>query len=148
MCDYSQRFRQFRPAEPGDRLIAAGRVLSSTTTYDMLVARYDANGQLDSSFGGSGFVDSGLAGDDQAYGVARQSDGKFVVAGMLGLTTTEGVVLLRLHGNGTADTTFGINGVSEIAPRSVIGAGFPHVEQDPAGRLVANCTSGLARFLY
>src|SRR5690348_8367285 len=76
-----------------------------------------ASGELDTSFGQSGFAFTGFSSlglDNNAApsAVAVQSDGKIVVAGA-GFAQTPGVnccssafVLARFNANGTADTTF------------------------------------------
>src|SRR5579885_1516748 len=48
---------------------------------DFALARYDADGSLDLSFGSGGRVVTDFGGDDEAFAVAVQSDGKIVVAG-------------------------------------------------------------------
>lgn len=53
---------------------------------DFALARYDAHGALDSSFGASGIVTTDFAGDpyggsDGANALAVQPDGKLVAAG-------------------------------------------------------------------
>jgi uncharacterized delta-60 repeat protein len=63
-------------AEDG-RLVAAGR-----SGRDVALARYNPDGSLDPSFGGDGKVVTSLApADDIAYALARQPDGRLVVAG-------------------------------------------------------------------
>ncbi len=50
--------------------------------YDFALARYTSNGSLDLSFDGDGKVTTPIGGgNDYAYDIAIQSDGKIVVAG-------------------------------------------------------------------
>jgi uncharacterized delta-60 repeat protein len=97
------------------KIIAAGETLCPTTTGSRMsfgVARYDADGTLDSSFGGDGKVRTNFtAGSDIASGVAVQPDGKIVVAG----TASEGLdaerfALARYETDGALDPTFGVDG--------------------------------------
>ena len=61
------------------RIIVAGE--SGSFLYDFAVARYLADGSLDQSFGGKGFVVLDFGGDDRANALAVQSDGKIIVGG-------------------------------------------------------------------
>ncbi|MBV8780610.1 MAG: hypothetical protein JO353_04370 [Phycisphaerae bacterium] len=68
-----------------------------------LVARYNADGSLDTSFGSGGKVS--ISGIDSAYSIALQSNGQIIVAGGAGFNVA------RLNSNGSLDTTFGNNGL-------------------------------------
>jgi uncharacterized delta-60 repeat protein len=73
------------------------------------LARYDANGVLDASFGTAGKVTSGVFG--RAFAVAIQGDGpdlKIVVAG--DDPVSEDLRLARYNANGSLDTSFGTAG--------------------------------------
>jgi uncharacterized delta-60 repeat protein len=75
------------------------------------LARYEANGALDSSFGANGKVVTGVVGN--AYALALQPDGKIVVAGEVPLsnaTDFSDFVVARYNANGTPDTTFSADG--------------------------------------
>jgi uncharacterized delta-60 repeat protein len=63
------------------KIVAAGDC-SSSTRSDFCLARYNANGSLDSSFGADGKVTTDFGGsNDFAAGVVVQADGKIVAAG-------------------------------------------------------------------
>jgi uncharacterized delta-60 repeat protein len=64
--------------QPDGKIVAAGETMSG---IDTALARYNANGTLDTSFGTGGKVVADFGGDDKARGVALQSDGKIVIAG-------------------------------------------------------------------
>jgi len=68
-----------------------------------IIARYNPNGQLDSSFGIGGRIQSFL----YLYDVAVQSDGKIVVVGYV---TFNNLTTIRYNSNGTLDSTFGNGG--------------------------------------
>lgn len=76
--------------------------------YDMSVVRVLRNGQLDPAFGIAGLsqVDSGDDGD-AARALARQPDGKLLVAGRLDTGAYSDFGLARLHADGRLDTSFG-----------------------------------------
>jgi uncharacterized delta-60 repeat protein len=81
----------------------------------VLLARYNPNGSLDTTFGSGGTATTANAMSG-VTAMALQSDGKFVVVGHKNYTTTpsgpasEGVVL-RYNANGSLDTTFGNGGI-------------------------------------
>ena len=100
--------------------------------YAFAVARYNADGSLDTSFGGSGTVTTSLgASNAVAHGVAVQTDGKIVVAGNL----SQYVVVVRYNPDGGLDTSFGSNGVVS----TTVGIGFAtgrSVMLQPDGQIV------------
>ena len=81
------------------------------TNCDFALARYNANGSLDASFGAGGKVITPFgSGNDRAFGVALQSDGKIVAAGYTDKGSEADFALVRYHADGTLDTTFGGTG--------------------------------------
>ena len=76
------------------------------------LARYNADGSLDATFGGDGKVTTDFtAGGDYAYGMAIQSDGKIVAAGNAGVTGSDSrFALARYNADGSLDPTFGGDG--------------------------------------
>ena len=83
---------------------------------DFIMARYNTNGTLDTSFDTDGKVvsDIGTLSDDAANSVVLQSDGKIVVAGYSDVLYPNDFVLVRYNANGTLDTTFDTDGISTI----------------------------------
>ena len=72
------------------------------------LARYNADGSLDTTFGGDGKVTTNLSRqDDVAYGLAIQPDGKIVVAGTSGFAR---FALARYNTDGSLDTSFSGDG--------------------------------------
>lgn len=66
-----------------------------------------APGDLDPSFGAGGMVTTDFAGGfDEAYALVGQPDGKLVAAGL----SSGSWALVRYHGNGALDTSFGSGG--------------------------------------
>ena len=80
--------------------------------FEVLTARYNSDGSLDTTFGTSGvaFHDGGH-GNAGARGVVIQSDGKIVVSGGQDNGTDLDILVLRYNINGTPDDTFGTKGV-------------------------------------
>lgn len=80
---------------------------------DIILTRYTTSLALDATFGSNGKVTTDFNdGDDAAYSLIQQSDGKFVVAGI----TYDEVLgknlfaLARYNANGRLDTTFNSSG--------------------------------------
>ena len=95
----------------GDKIIVAGSYFNSVFgSKAIAVARYTANGILDSSFGVNGLVitDFYYLNDDDANSIVLQGD-KIVVAGST-VTFSNDFVLVRYTKNGTMDSSFGVNG--------------------------------------
>jgi uncharacterized delta-60 repeat protein len=86
------------------RIDAAGQL--TVGTAGSVVARYLANGTLDSTFGTGGVAGPLPLGFPQ--GVGLQSTGQIVV---YGLSSNAQATLVRLNTNGSIDSTFGTNGV-------------------------------------
>jgi len=104
--------------EPDNKIVVVGFSQISSTNYDFAVARLNTNGSLDTTFNNSGkrtiAFDIGGGFDDEAKGVAIQSDGKIVVAGFAQVATnTYDFAVARLNVNGTLDT--GFNGTGKEA---------------------------------
>jgi uncharacterized delta-60 repeat protein len=77
---------------------------------DMVAARLNSNGTLDTSFNGSGKVILDFGVSATASALAIQSDGKIVLAGNAGNYPTSDFALARLEPDGGLDTSFNGNG--------------------------------------
>ena len=62
------------------KIVAAGRSSMGAGNFDFALARYNANGTLDTSFDLDGKVTTAISGssNDEAFGIALQTDGKIV----------------------------------------------------------------------
>lgn len=120
--------------QPDQRIVAAGYAMDT----GVMVARYLANGALDTSFGGTGLVIVPLGNCASSFGgcvatsVLVQPDGRIVVAGS---RTGNGFLLLRFHGDGTLDQSFGNGGVV-LTPVGLAGAIANALVRLPDGKLV------------
>ena len=87
------------------KILVSGSTNAGAASVDYLLARYNANGSLDLSFGGGdGYVTLDFAGGvDQAYGSALQPDGKIVVSGAVGVGLGR-IGVARFNSDGTLDT--------------------------------------------
>jgi uncharacterized delta-60 repeat protein len=97
------------------KIVAAGtNYLDFSSNSDFAVARYNADGSLDSTFGG-GFVSTDFnQGLDAALSVVLQGDGKIVAAGSaVSEASFYDFALVRYLADGTLDSTFGSGGKVE-----------------------------------
>jgi len=102
-------------------LYATGVVADGTdaaTDYAMVVAKWNAQGALDKSFGQNGVVRKNVAvgaGGEIARSIVVQSNGKIVILGAIehvgGDARDRDLALVRFEANGTVDNTFGTAGV-------------------------------------
>lgn len=88
-----------------DKILVVG-TSGEFTNRDFSLARFNANGTKDQSFGNNGIVKTNILFDDELYTVALQSDGK-IVAG--GVGNSKGYIF-RFLANGILDTSFGSSG--------------------------------------
>src|SRR5207344_2131841 len=88
--------------QPDGKVLLAGRAMGDSV-FDMAVARFDASGVLDASFGSGGKARIAIGAHAQARTVLVQPDGKIVLVG------PEAVG--RLTSNGQIDNSFGVSGV-------------------------------------
>lgn len=82
---------------------------------DFALARFNADGTLDTTFGSAGKVSTDFYGNsDQARRVRLQPDGKIIVAGLAttgsGATADTDFAVVRYNLDGSLDTTFGSGG--------------------------------------
>jgi uncharacterized delta-60 repeat protein len=100
--------------QPDGKIVAAGTVLTGGQS-DFALARYNADGTLDRSFGSAGRVVTEVGEVDHAYGVVVQPDGKVVIAGSAAAGTDPesgrgDLTLLRYTADGKLDASFGTAG--------------------------------------
>ncbi|HEV7889401.1 MAG TPA: hypothetical protein VGP08_02120 [Pyrinomonadaceae bacterium] len=97
------------------KIVAVGETVSLVFpgTNDIAVARYNTNGTLDTSFGGTGKVttDHGAGASNAAYGVAI-SGTNIIVAGYEAVSGNNDFMVARYTTAGVLDTTFGTLGVT------------------------------------
>jgi uncharacterized delta-60 repeat protein len=100
----------------GKIVVAGYNGISSSGGGDFAVVRYNTNGSLDTTFDGDGRVTTDLGGWDKAESVKIESDGKIVVAGYTGISSSGGgdFAVVRYNSNGSLDTSFGVNGNGKV----------------------------------
>jgi uncharacterized delta-60 repeat protein len=134
------------------KLVAAGGSYNNGPA-EVALARYNADGTLDSTFGVAGTVSTPIGGMfEQAQAVVQQPDGKLVAAGFSINDVEEDMALVRYQPDGSLDERFGVGGKLTTS----FGAMSPVIAlalvQQVDGRLVAAGSTGagdvaLARYL-
>ena len=115
-----------------------GKLVLAGGGPDIALARFNANGTLDASFGSGGKVSLDIAGnDDGAAGLIQQPDGKFVVAGYTISGGNSRIVLARFNSDGMLDTTFGTGGTTLIDFGGEFASLAADIGQQSDGKLVA-----------
>jgi uncharacterized delta-60 repeat protein len=116
--------------QPDGRLLVCGSQFDNVGSGDdFFVARFDADGRLDSTFSFDGRAtvdfDGGTAGSNGEYAsaMALQADGKIVLAGTTKTAGDRDFAIARLNGDGTLDTTFGAGTGKKVVPFNLAGGG-------------------------
>ncbi len=101
----NDEFGEALAIQADDRIVVAGYAIAAND--DFAVARFNLDGTLDASFGGTGAVVTPIGSDvDRAFAVAVQPDQKIVVAGFRRQEGVEAFALARYLPDGTLDPTF------------------------------------------
>lgn len=132
-------------------LQANGEVVVGGTEYngtrnDFALARYLANGSLDTSFGNRGTLNTGV-GSAGNFGiiVRMQADQRIVLAGNYANTGSSGsIAVLRYLSNGSLDTSWNGNGIATASLGSATTVSGVVVQSD--GRVVVAATAFLNGF--
>lgn len=141
--------------QPDGKIVEVG--IYSNTGYSpdaaFAVARYNADGSLDTTFNGTGKVITDLGGDDRALNVAVYGDKIIVV----GLSNNDDYLfytaLTRYNADGSLDTTF--DGDGKMVTNLLSSVDGPFITVQPDGKIVVtgspydsnnNYGFGLARY--
>ena len=111
------------------KLVVAGSTYSNGTNA-IVLARYNADGTLDTSFGGDGELTTSFASSSEAVIAVQQADGKLVAAG----GWVYGFALGRYNADGTLDTRF--DGYSNLSLSMMDYAVVNSIFQQADGKLV------------
>jgi uncharacterized delta-60 repeat protein len=127
-------------AVQGNDIIVAGDTYDFTTsTADLLVARYTATGALDASFGTGGLASYPAYGNGFTTGVATGPDGSIFVLGdsfSFSPTASYTTFVTHLTANGVLDGTYGSGGTATVG--GVLGNA---IAVQPDGKAVAGGTA-------
>jgi uncharacterized delta-60 repeat protein len=133
------------------QFLVAGDATNIPTQGDFLLARFNGDGSLDTSFGVGGLVTTDFAGlNDLAFGLTVQRDGKILAVGntnsldAFGASGDVGFGIARYNRDGTPDRGFGAGGKVQINP-TPIADGLRGVVVESNGRIVVGGFIGESR---
>lgn len=114
--------RVFFLQEDGE-LLVAGRV-GENPDRDFALARYNADGTLDTTFNSSGEVTTDFGSDDTPRALAVDPEGYIVVVGSTGVSPDIDMALVRYDPNGVPDSSFSSDGMvtTDFGSNDVAGA--------------------------
>lgn len=126
--------------QPDGKIIAAGTYHTGdfANIYHMVVARYHANGSIDSTFGTNGLAMPEPGFSEEINDMVLQPDGKIIVAGAIANdmpTGAESFMLARFNSNGTLDAGFGTSGVTTTSVN--ISSEIVDIALLPDGKIIA-----------
>ncbi len=129
--------------QPDGKIIALGYSLVSAANYDLALVRYNADGSLDTGFGGGdGIVITPIgAGNDFGSAVLLQPDGKIIAFGDSVIGSSPDFFVARYHHDGTLDTSFGGGNGFVITPLATIDRATSAVLQ-PDGKIIGAGRAG------
>jgi uncharacterized delta-60 repeat protein len=90
----------------GKIVVGGGTGLFASGASDFQLVRYDSDGTLDSSFGGSGIVTTDFGASDNIFGIAVTADGKITAAGGTKGASPGDFAVARYNSDGSLDSTF------------------------------------------
>ncbi len=119
--------------QPDGKVIVGGGATVGAGN-DFALARFNADGTLDATFGTSGHVTTDVGPSDAILSVALQSDGKIVAVGSAQSGPNVVAYVLRYNANGSLDTTFSGDGMVMLSQGSYDWATDVAVQSD--GKIV------------
>jgi uncharacterized delta-60 repeat protein len=123
-----------------NRVLVAGTAAvghSESRRSVLVVARFAANGELDSSFGGGGYWASSLGSEGvRADAITLDQYGRIVVGGSLGAPADTDFLVVRLLENGSLDPTFSGDGHATLSFESHQWENLSAVAVDGSGRIL------------
>ena len=112
--------------QPDGKVVSIG-LFSQGLTYYIGMARFNVDGTADATFGAGGLAISSVISSSNvgegALGAMVQPDGKILVSGAVP-EPIYGFQMTRFNTDGSIDTTYGSNGVSEVVMNNAVGRGM------------------------
>jgi uncharacterized delta-60 repeat protein/uncharacterized repeat protein (TIGR01451 family) len=102
--------------QPDGKIVAVGETVSLVIpgTNDIAVARYNADGTLDTAFGGTGKVTTDHGGASNAAYAVTMSGANIIVAGYEAVSGNNDFMVTRYTSAGVTDLTFGTLGFTTL----------------------------------
>lgn len=99
--------------QPDGKIIVLGNFDPEPGVYDsdLMLARFNSDGTVDSTFGTNGLTLVDVNGDEHAFDAVVQADGSIVVAGASYNVPGQDKLVMRFTSNGVLDPSFGNGGV-------------------------------------
>ena len=137
--------------QPDGRIVLAGTILGTDwkTPQNLALARFNSEGSLDTTFGGTGIVVTDFGAEESTANLVIQASGKIIVAGTTSSAGSSDFLLVRYNSDGALDTSFGSNGklVTDFGNGAEAATG---IVQQQDGKVIVSGTSGdnaiLARY--
>jgi uncharacterized delta-60 repeat protein len=119
-----------------------GKVVVAGGSPGFSVARYNADGSPDTSFGTNGIASTSLGtAANFAHALLIQPDGKIVLAGESGLANTNhGMTLVRFTAAGVLDSTFSGDGIASVEVGTIQSIAYGVTSQPDGSLIVAGQT--------
>ena len=127
--------------QSNDKIVIAGNSVNGGV-LSALLARFDSDGALDTTFGVNGVVipSFGASGPDVFESIVQLDNGQLLVTGSRDDGSQNDIILLRYSADGVIDTTFGTNGVVTTPIGSNYSLAYGLAVQDSGKIVVAGST--------
>lgn len=106
----------------------------------LVITRFTSTGQLDTSFGDSGFIIVEIGSVASSNAIVLQSDGKIIAGGFSVLNGLQSFVLVRVNADGSLDSSFGDGGI--VATPTGLGDAVRSMVIDSNGKITVGGSSG------
>jgi uncharacterized delta-60 repeat protein len=139
--------------QPNGKILVAGSINTKTASGEIALARYNADGSLDTMFDGDGkrTTDVLAIAEERADAMILQPDGKIVVV----VSTVrdnyldEQIFVVRYNADGSFDTSFGGDGFTTLPPiipgGAMQGLSASHIALQADGKIVVAGTVSTAQ---
>lgn len=122
--------------QPDGKILLGGSADTGGFNFDFAIARYHANGSLDTSFGTGGIVTTAIgSGNDEGISLVLQPDGKIILGGYSDMAGNYDFSIARYNSNGSLDTSFNTTGIV-TTPIGVSGDYAETVALQPDGKIL------------
>ncbi len=123
--------------QPDGKIVICGSKADSLGFFNFLIARYNSDGSVDTTFGGVGYVTPSLG---PANHVTISPIGRIIAGGSYQnpMTGQQSLAMVTYLSDGTPDSTFDGEGILLLGP----GIGFSDAVVQPDLRIVAAASSG------